>query len=159
MIRIAFVVIFLCAISSAHADTLNLKDGREIEGRIINETDEFVTVEIGDGVTNSLCSSYRKSNILSIEKGSDKERDITTKKTRRPEAADSEIETMASHGKSRPIASGMSKKEVLNARGAPAHIRKSESSGIFYENWIYDGPDGKYTVHFENGTVKTWADK
>lgn len=63
MLRRIFVLsaLFLYLCANAYADTITLKSGRQVEGRIINKSDSIVSVDLGDKV-----EVYMLSEVASI---------------------------------------------------------------------------------------------
>lgn len=75
MKNLLFILIFLTHSVFLYADTIYLKNGRVIEGEIVKETDETVTIKQSFGKYGSSTSKYKKSDIERIEKKEKVEKD------------------------------------------------------------------------------------
>ncbi len=67
MVKAVFLILF-CFITAAYADTLYLKNGRNIQGLIKSENDNAIELEVNAGIVK-----FKKSEIDKIEKVSSEE--------------------------------------------------------------------------------------
>jgi len=67
LVKVVFLILF-CFITAAHADTLYLKNGRNIQGLIKSENENAIELEVNAGIVK-----FKKSEIDKIEKVSSEE--------------------------------------------------------------------------------------
>ena len=157
MKTIAFVSFFVFLPMFLWADTVIFKDGRKIEGKIVGQTGDLVTVEVGEGEDSSLISNYHMSDIASINKSD---------KAGRPEPGSASLITVGDeafdHSSTtdddeayRALRAGMTKKQVLSIVGAPDTIRKSDTGKVLHEKWYFSSRKKSFQVLFEDGIVVT----
>src|SRR4051794_3823643 len=76
----------LCAIASSRADTVTLKGGEKIEGKVVKETDKDLTIEYKASASITDTRVVLKAEVEKVEKESPEKREYQAIKSIKPGA-------------------------------------------------------------------------